>query len=92
MIANENPYADRRYVIFDCTDLPDIDFSQVFETSAATVRKSVDLSKTFVKFELPMPSSVQALTTKSVEYTHEEILVILDTPEWSAIQPPHSGS
>jgi hypothetical protein len=92
MIANENPYADRRYVIFNCSELNTIDFSQVFETSAATVRKSVDLTKTFVKFELPTPSSVQALTTKSVEYTHEQILAILSTPEWSAIQPPHSGS
>lgn len=82
MIENPNPYADRRYVIFLCTELPLIDFSQVYETSIDTVRKSVDESKTFVKFDLPMPSSVSALTTKSVEYTHEEILQVLSGPEW----------
>lgn len=87
MIENENPYADRRYVIFDCTELNTIDFSQVFETSINTVRKSVDLTKTFVKFELPTPSSIQALTTKSQLYTHEEILAILETPFWSQLEP-----
>lgn len=91
MIENPNPYADRRYVIFDCTELPLIDFSQVYETSADTVRKSTDLTKTFVKFDLPMPSSISALTTKSVNYTHEEILVILSGPEWVSDLLPHQS-
>jgi hypothetical protein len=79
----QEEYANRRFVIFDVTELPLIDFSQVFETSIDTVRKSVDETKTFVKYNMPQPSSVTALTTKSIEYTYDEILNILATPEWS---------
>ena len=78
-----NPYPNRRFVIFNVSELSTIDFNQVYETSADTVRKSVDELETFVKFDLPTPSSVTALTTKSQEYDYDEILVILATPEWT---------
>jgi len=78
----QEEYAYRRFVIFDVTELPLIDFNQVDETSIDTVRKSVDETQTFVKYTMPQPSSVAALTTKSQEYTYDEILAILDTPEW----------
>jgi hypothetical protein len=80
-------YLNRRFVIFNVTELLLIDFSQVYETSINTVRKSVDETKTFVKFDLPTPSSVLFLTTKSIEYTYEEILQILATPEWISLNP-----
>lgn len=83
----EQEYENRRFVIFEVTELPLIDFNQVYETDAATVRKSVDGTKTFVKYNLPEPSSVTALTTKSQEYTYEEILQILNTPEWTEPYP-----
>ena len=78
----QEEYAYRRFVIFDVTELSSIDFNQVEETSIDTVRKSVDETQTFVKYNMPQPSSVAALTTKSQEYTYDEILAILDTPEW----------
>lgn len=77
---------NRRFVIFDVTELSQIDFSQVYETSADTVRKSIDRTKTFVNYDLPQPLSVAALTTKSQEYTYEEILSILGTEEWSSLE------
>jgi hypothetical protein len=83
-----NHYPDRRFVIFNVSELSTIDFNQVYETSADTVRKSVDELETFVKFDLPTPSSVVALTTKSQEYDYDEILVILATPEWTDPNPP----
>jgi hypothetical protein len=83
----EQEYPDRRFVIFNVTELDKIDFTQVFETDVDTVRKSVDLTKTFVKFDLPMPSSVSSLTSKSQEYTYDEILTILATPEWTDPNP-----
>jgi hypothetical protein len=78
-------YDDRNFCIFATSELNLIDFSQVLETSAETVRKSVDGTLTFVKWdgETP-PPSVQALTTIQGYYTYEEILDILNTPEWSA--------
>ena len=78
----QQEYPDRRFVIFNVTELNKIDFNQVFETDINTVRKSVDKTKTFVKFDLPTPSSVTNLTTKSQEYTYDEFLNILSTPEW----------
>jgi hypothetical protein len=83
----EQEYENRRFVIFNVTEIPQIDFNQVYETDADTVRKSVDETKTFVKYDLPEPSSVIALTTKSQEYTYDEILQILSTPEWTEPYP-----
>ena len=85
MIEQEQ-YPDRRFVIFNVTELNQINFNQVFETAIDTVRKSVDETKTFVKYDMPQPSSVAALTTKSVEYTYDEILQILSGPEWTSPQ------
>ena len=82
-MALEQEYPDRRFVTFNMTELNQIDFSQVFETSASTVRKSVDQTQTFVKYDIPQPSSVAGLTTKSPEYTYDEFLIILATPEWT---------
>ncbi len=80
-------YTNRRFVIFNVSELGDVDFNQVYETSALTVRKSVDETLTFVKYDLPQPPSVQSLSTKSQEYTHEEILAILETPTWTDPDP-----
>ena len=76
------------YVIFNVSELGKIDFTQVFETSAETVRKSVDETLTFVKYATEeMPSSVTSLDTKQGPYSHEEILEILATPEWTDPNP-----
>jgi hypothetical protein len=86
-MALEQEYPDRRFVIFNVTELNQINFNQVFETDADTVRKSIDETKTFVKYNMPMPSSVASLTTKSQEYTYDEMLNILATPEWTDPNP-----
>ena len=83
----EQDYPNRRFVIFNVTELNQIDFNQVFETAIDTVRKSVDETKTFVKYDMPQPSSVASLTTKSQEYTYDEMLNILSTPEWNKPMP-----
>lgn len=75
---------DRVYVIFNVSELNTIDFNEVLETSINTVRKSVDETKTFVKFEGSMPPTVSALTTKEGPYSHSEILSILSGPEWTS--------
>jgi acid phosphatase family membrane protein YuiD len=79
---------NRTYVIFNVSELATIDFSQVLETSVDTVRKSLDETLTFVKYEGEMPSSVTALTTKQGPYTHSEILTILAGPDWTDPNPP----
>ena len=75
-------YTDRNFMIFNVSELNDIDFNQVLETSSDTVRKSDSPSKTFVKWEGTIPTCVNNLTTKEGPYTYEEILTILSTSEW----------
>ena len=77
-------YEHRSYMIFNVTELDQIDFSTVLETSAQTVRKSVDETKSFVKWENEMPACVSGLTTKEGPYNHSEILAILSGEEWTA--------
>lgn len=71
------------YMIFNVSELEQIDFEQVKETSIDTVRKSIDQTKTFVKWEDEIPQCVVDLTTKEGPYTYEEILAILATEEWT---------
>jgi hypothetical protein len=81
-------YENREFMIFNVSELPQIDFTQVLETSIDTVRKSVDQTKTFVKWDgEAIPSSVDSLTTKEGPYTYNEILDILATPEWTDPNP-----
>jgi hypothetical protein len=76
-------YDNREFMIFNVSELPNINFEEVLETSIDTVRKSVDETKTFVKWDGQIPSSVQSLQTKEGPYTYDEILQILSTPEWT---------
>lgn len=80
-------YDNRRFMIFSVTELNQIDFNTVLETSVDTVRKSVNQSKTFVKWENVIPECVNNLTTKEGPYTYDEILQILSTPEWTEPNP-----
>jgi hypothetical protein len=80
-------YDNREFMIFSVTELDQIDFTQVLETSIDTVRKSVDELKTFVKWDGAMPECVSNLTTKEGPYNYDEILQILSTPEWSDPMP-----
>ena len=81
-------YNNRQFMILSVTELPNIDFTQVKETSIDTVRKSVDGTKTFVKWDgEEVPSSVATLETKEGPYTYEEIIVILATEEWTDPNP-----
>ena len=69
----------RHYVILESDDVSSIDFGDVLETSADTLRYS-DTGRTFVKFEGDTPSWLEGKTT----HTHAEILSILNNPdgEW----------
>ena len=77
----------KKYVIIGASDVSSIDFSQVMETSASTLRYSVDGSQTFVKFEGATPSFLDGKT----QYSHSEILTILAGPEWTDPDGPPGG-
>ena len=62
-------YANIGYVIIDAIDVENINFDQVLETFAETVRKSNDGSYAVIKYEKPQPTSIQNLLSKSIEYS-----------------------
>ena len=74
----------KTYVIIDADEVSTVDFSQVNETSAQTLRFSLDGEQTFVKFDGSTPDFLVGKT----QYTHSEILTILSTSEWCVPGPP----
>jgi len=78
-------YNNRQFMIFDVSELTNIDFTQVLETSIDTVRKSVDETKTFVKWDGEIiPTCVENLLTKEGPYTYDEIVTILSSDVWTS--------
>jgi len=73
-----------KYVIINANEVNSVDFSQVKETSADTIRYSLDGSKTFVKYEGAKPSFLYGKDT----FTHTQILAILATDEWTYPDSP----
>jgi hypothetical protein len=80
-------YENRQFMIFNVSELQFIDFSHVLETSIDTVRRSIDETKSFVKWDGDIPICVEGLTTKEGPYNYDEILLILSTPEWTSNEP-----
>ena len=75
---------NRNFIIFNTNELSLIDFNQILETSIDTLRRSVDGTKTFIKWDGEVtPTFVNNLTTKEGHYNEIQILSILDNPEWN---------
>ena len=70
---------NRKYVIISNSDVSSVNFDQVLETSAQTLRFSLDGSATFVKFEGDTPSFLAGKT----QHSHSEMLTILAGSEWT---------
>jgi len=81
-------YLIRNFMIFSISELNQIDFNQVLETSQYTIRKSTNKLKTFVKWDGDIiPECTQTLTTSEGPYTYDEMINILETPEWMEYAP-----
>jgi len=74
----------RTYLIIPTSELSKVDFSQVCETSSETVRKSVDETKTFIKWDSSEPSFVSSIIGTEGPYTKQEILTILANDTWTS--------
>ena len=71
--------SNRKYIIITKDEVASVDFSQVLETSANTLRYNNDGTKTFVKFEGNTPSFLNGKT----QYTHTEMLTELGKSDWT---------
>ena len=73
----------RTYVIIDASEVSSVDFNQVLETSADTLRYNLAGTQTFVKFDGDTPSFLEGKTALD----RSEMLTILAGPEWSSDDP-----
>lgn len=74
---------NREYLIFPVSEISKINFEQILETSEETLRRSVNLAKTLIKWEGNPPEFISSIENKEGPYTYDEIIEILSTPEWS---------
>ena len=75
----------RTYAVINLTDISLIDFAQVGETSASTIRKSLDDTQFVIKWQDGYTPTF--ITDGSVvpvgTYDHHAILELMATPAWS---------
>ena len=74
---------NKTYAIAPIAELNNVDYSQVQQTSADTVSKNIDETEFVLKWEGDIPSSVSVITPTIPTYTHEEILAVMATVEWT---------
>lgn len=79
-----NIFENREYLILPVSELTKVDFNLVLETSAETVRKSIDETKTFVKWDGETPAFVATISGAEGPYTYSEILDVLTGVEWTS--------
>ena len=77
-------YENRGYIVFNVSEVDSINYDEVIESSADTLRLSLDGEKTFIKYEGDIPDSVNSLTTKEAVRSHSEIKELLSTDNWNA--------
>lgn len=67
------------YTILDISELNNIDYSEIPNYSPNTVRTSLNGLQFIIKYEVK-PSFI----TNETEYTHSEILTIVNNNDWSS--------
>jgi hypothetical protein len=77
------------YVTLSVTEIDKLDFSQIQQTSAETLRLSLDGTKTIVKWYTVdgVPSCIESLTTKGPYMDHDQALVLMATSAWTDPNP-----
>lgn len=76
-------YETRQFMIFNVSELNNINFDEVLQTSKDTVTVSIDGTKTFVKWEgNKIPNSVDNLITKEGPYNYTEVEAMFKSNVW----------
>ncbi len=70
---------NRQYVIINAADVSSVNFDDVLETSADTLRYNVAGDETFVKYEGPKPRCLYGKDTLS----HSAMLTVLADESWT---------
>jgi len=84
-------YSDRTYATANTSTLGSVDFSQVMETSADTVRKSVDDTEFVLKWKTvnwPSFISPSGSMVPTWSGSHADCLTLMATEAWSSGSMP----
>jgi hypothetical protein len=74
----------RIYLIILTSEIDEVIFDEILQTSVDTIRKNLDETKFIISWDGTTPSFVDGLQTKSAELSHEEILFIVNNVyEWN---------
>jgi hypothetical protein len=79
-------YSNRTYAFVNTSDIGSVDFSQVMETSATTVRKSIDESQFILKWytaEWPSFIAPSGSVTPAWQGSHADCLTQLTSSFWT---------
>jgi hypothetical protein len=71
------------YAIINISDIDLIDFSQIGETNADTLRKNIAETQFVIKWNTEPSFITDGSVVPVGTYNHTEILQIMDTAEWS---------
>jgi len=75
------------YATISIIDLNEIDFSQIHETSAETIRKSLDGTEFIIKYDA-VPTFISDGSVEILQaMNHDEALQLMATDEWSEPLP-----
>jgi len=82
------------YVVVDISELNNVDYSQVLQTSASTVRKNIAQTKFILKYDGETPQTIIDLNSSNKlftyfgdkYFTHPQILTIISDVEWVGTQ------
>ena len=78
------------YAIINIGDVDNVDFNEIAETSADTIRKSIDESQFVIKW-ITEPPFITDGTVVPVGSTmnHTDALTLMATPAWTDPNGPH---
>jgi len=74
------------YIIVPSEHLEKVNFSKVKQTSPNSLRYSLDRKSFLLKYEGDQPEFIFSITQDAIglsEYTHEQIIQFLNSPEWT---------
>ena len=75
--------SERVYAIIPTTEISKVNFDEILQTSEETLRYSLDKSKAIIKWSEDKPFFLKEIVGAEGPYSHSEILVILDSDEWT---------
>lgn len=77
----------RTYATINISDLSNVDFTQVIETSEDTIRKSLDETQFVIKWNIEPSFITNGTITPLQTLTHVEALALVQTDAWNDNNP-----